>query len=666
MFERDYWNWPGRARVVSSAGEGEGRELLGIDAEGARKRAAVETYVRHEEALRRTARRYSICADDADDALQRGLEILLTKAPGDDPRELIRWTQTVVKHEALAVRRERERILSGPAARAEPGREDWVASIPAECRGPGRAGRAARGDRPQPRGAADLEAAGAARAQPAGRGLLLRGDRRDHRLFAHEDQSFAGRGAGAVPQADRPQRGRRPLRGSAAAALRFLRRRSRGGGGGDAARAFARLRQLPGDAARLPSRARGGGGAGSGAAGLPLAVRARPRGAGRSRDPLRRSRWRLGASRRSPAPAAPAAPGWRRWRKWWRSAPPPRAAPPPASRPASSRPRWRSTASRSRHRRWSAGSTPSSPPNGATAASSTNRRRRLNPPRFRCPPPPRGIPRRRAPPNQSPRQNRPRPAARSNSRQNRNLFRFLRLPPNPGPPVPRPEARPGSSGRDPAARVLLGLAFLAAATAAVATAALQPVNLRVADGGDWHAENDFRLAWDRLAGDPPARATYLQIRDAGRQRRPSRGQAPLGRVDRARPRPRTPAASAPTSGSKTSRATSGPGQRHARLRRRPARGRCGYTGPSGWIAGDQAATVGLEPGRAPGPLSGIRGYAFSVDRGDGSNPCAGASRCAPVEIAVAGDARTFSPGTLPEGVNVVRVRRRLGLGNAVG
>jgi RNA polymerase sigma factor (sigma-70 family) len=107
-----------------------------IDA-AARKRAAVETFARHEASLRRTARRYSICADDADEALQRGLEILLCKAPSADPRELVRWTQTVVKHEALAVRAERERILAGPAAAAtEPGREDWVAMLPADTAGP--------------------------------------------------------------------------------------------------------------------------------------------------------------------------------------------------------------------------------------------------------------------------------------------------------------------------------------------------------------------------------------------------------------------------------------------------------------------------------------------------------------------------------------------------
>ena len=98
-----------------------------------RKRAAIETYARHEAALRRTARRFSLCEDDAEDALQRALEIVLLKAPSEDPRELVRWTQTVVRHEALAVRRERERILSGPAAvAADPGREDWTALIPSE------------------------------------------------------------------------------------------------------------------------------------------------------------------------------------------------------------------------------------------------------------------------------------------------------------------------------------------------------------------------------------------------------------------------------------------------------------------------------------------------------------------------------------------------------
>jgi RNA polymerase sigma factor (sigma-70 family) len=113
-----------------------GEDGTPIDA-AARKRVAVETFARNEAVLRRTAGRYSICADDAEEALQRALEILLHKAPSEDARELVRWTQTVVKHEALAVRAERERTLAGPAAAApEPGREDWVAMLPAEVAGP--------------------------------------------------------------------------------------------------------------------------------------------------------------------------------------------------------------------------------------------------------------------------------------------------------------------------------------------------------------------------------------------------------------------------------------------------------------------------------------------------------------------------------------------------
>lgn len=76
-----------------------------------RKRAAIELVAREDAELRQTARRFSLCEADAEDAYQRALEILLVKAPSERPRELIRWTKTVVKHEALAIRRHRERLL---------------------------------------------------------------------------------------------------------------------------------------------------------------------------------------------------------------------------------------------------------------------------------------------------------------------------------------------------------------------------------------------------------------------------------------------------------------------------------------------------------------------------------------------------------------------------
>jgi RNA polymerase sigma factor (sigma-70 family) len=77
-----------------------------------RRRAASGLIQTHDGVFRRTARRYSICADDAEDAYQRSLEILLTKAPPIEGDSLVRWMQTVTKREALAVRRQRERLLS--------------------------------------------------------------------------------------------------------------------------------------------------------------------------------------------------------------------------------------------------------------------------------------------------------------------------------------------------------------------------------------------------------------------------------------------------------------------------------------------------------------------------------------------------------------------------
>jgi RNA polymerase sigma factor (sigma-70 family) len=79
-----------------------------------RRRAASGLIQTHDSVFRRTARRYSICGDDAEDAYQRALEILLTKAPPIEGDALVRWMQTVTKREALAVRRQRERLLGSP------------------------------------------------------------------------------------------------------------------------------------------------------------------------------------------------------------------------------------------------------------------------------------------------------------------------------------------------------------------------------------------------------------------------------------------------------------------------------------------------------------------------------------------------------------------------
>jgi RNA polymerase sigma factor (sigma-70 family) len=71
------------------------------------------TITNHAEALLRTARRHSICADDASDAYQRGLEIFLRNATRVDPAKAASWLHTVIKHEALAVRRSRQKHVAG-------------------------------------------------------------------------------------------------------------------------------------------------------------------------------------------------------------------------------------------------------------------------------------------------------------------------------------------------------------------------------------------------------------------------------------------------------------------------------------------------------------------------------------------------------------------------
>src|SRR4051795_9590807 len=67
----------------------------------------------HADSLLRTARRFSLCADDAQDAYQRSLEILMRHAARLDSDRAPGWLHTVVKNEALAINRARSRSVGG-------------------------------------------------------------------------------------------------------------------------------------------------------------------------------------------------------------------------------------------------------------------------------------------------------------------------------------------------------------------------------------------------------------------------------------------------------------------------------------------------------------------------------------------------------------------------
>jgi RNA polymerase sigma factor (sigma-70 family) len=73
----------------------------------------------HADALLRIARRHSLCDDDAADACQRALEIFLRNVRRLEAQTAHRWLFRVVRHEAMAVREQRQRCLGTAALEAD-------------------------------------------------------------------------------------------------------------------------------------------------------------------------------------------------------------------------------------------------------------------------------------------------------------------------------------------------------------------------------------------------------------------------------------------------------------------------------------------------------------------------------------------------------------------
>lgn len=70
------------------------------------------------------ARRYSLCDDDASEALARALEIAVRHRERIRPETATAWFAVVVRHEAIQLRRSRCRELSLDAAKYEPSTEE--------------------------------------------------------------------------------------------------------------------------------------------------------------------------------------------------------------------------------------------------------------------------------------------------------------------------------------------------------------------------------------------------------------------------------------------------------------------------------------------------------------------------------------------------------------
>ncbi len=65
----------------------------------------------HAASMLRVARQHSLCADDAQDAYQRALEIYLERLDEVDEATEGAWLRTVCKHEAMRIRDQRQRVL---------------------------------------------------------------------------------------------------------------------------------------------------------------------------------------------------------------------------------------------------------------------------------------------------------------------------------------------------------------------------------------------------------------------------------------------------------------------------------------------------------------------------------------------------------------------------
>jgi hypothetical protein len=217
-----------------------------------------------------------------------------------------------------------------------------------------------------------------------------------------------------------------------------------------------------------------------------------------------------------------------------------------------------------------------------------------------------------------------------------------------------------------------GLALLLGATPAAAGAGSEPdpdlglVGLRVLGGEGWHAEAEFRLLWERPAGEPapPVLAVDYLVLDAT--------GAPIGpavRIEEEDP-PAVLVRVPPRAGEYTAEVwlegEEGVGARSAAKLRfdpgRPAPAR--PLAPTGWVRAGVPFEISLEHPAKPWPLSGIRGYAIAVGREDGPEPCAGTERCTAEETDLGGgpDNDAISIGSLPEGTSIVRAYAVSGAG----
>jgi hypothetical protein len=209
--------------------------------------------------------------------------------------------------------------------------------------------------------------------------------------------------------------------------------------------------------------------------------------------------------------------------------------------------------------------------------------------------------------------------------------------------------------------LVLALALCAAAalsqavTIAAAAAPPAPVNLRVLGGEEtWHADNDLRLDWEETAPGTVTAVRYRVRDESGVAVLDSRLPSDPFRIDHIRlPRPGTYSAEVWLEGPAGEQ---GPAATVS-LRFDDARpGAVLPLLPSTWIGADQVPQLRLTHPAGPVPISGLRGYAVSVDLDPDAVPCRSQDRCTQSETDLGGGPGEDSMPLphLPEGTVHVR------------
>jgi hypothetical protein len=199
--------------------------------------------------------------------------------------------------------------------------------------------------------------------------------------------------------------------------------------------------------------------------------------------------------------------------------------------------------------------------------------------------------------------------------------------------------------------------FLGVATEALAASG----ELSPEAGSSWQAKRAFAITWDPIAPTNPTEAVY-EIRDSQSQQvdyfRRSIGDM-LKRVEV----PAMPGVYSLEAWLENAAGEAGP---HATATLRfddTAPPAPELDSPSGWILGARSVAVGIAAGSGPLPLSGVGGYAISVDRSSGGLPCAQPDRCFAPELDLLGaEGGAIALGTLPEGVHFVHAAAVSGAG----